>query len=722
MNGARRATESTQDNGTDPVRESCRILEARGTDAEGGRIYRVRLIEAGESRNRRIYPRAVLTAATSLYDGARVYDHHRTDSELVSSTIAGLVGQIRSVEAVTEGLDGDMHLLPSASHVVEAFDASLAAQAAGLPPLVGMSHDVLAQWKPTVTGGRRLREATRITAVHSVDVVADPAAGGRPIRMVAGGSGGLDDDQEVTVNLQQLLALLRAADSAQRAALLAEHADLITSSGLTVTDIDNLAPVQTVDPPAGDPPAGDPPAGDPPAPGTETAPAGELVGAAAESMVYARTSVLGRQLVRAVMADQQVDERMFDTILGQLPERYTEGHVRSTVSIAARFAEGFERAGLAPTIPSIRVTEEDATKKREKLYQTLCRNWREGYSSFFTAYEEITGQRLNPFDGDSAARIVRESWASGLLAGRTRESIDTTTWGEALGDSITRRLIEVYRSPGYADWRRVVRTTPVRDFRTNRRVRVAGYGELPAVGQGGPYQPLTSPTDEEATYAISKRGGTEDLTFEAITNDDLEAVARIPENLARAAAMTLYRFVFQTMIAANPTCTYDSVALFHASHGNTTAVALSNAGANSLRQKMRDQAAYGVSTDILGITPRFLLVPNELEDLANQIANGMAAVPATTPGATDVPNLHRGSEVIVCDHFTDADDWYMIADPAQIPTIELGFLGGQEDPQLLMQDDPRVGAVFSADKVTWRIRHIYSGAVVDHRGFQRGTQ
>lgn len=304
---------------------------------------------------------------------------------------------------------------------------------------------------------------------------------------------------------------------------------------------------------------------------------------------------------------------------------------------------------------------------------------------------------------------------------RAAESVSSTTWAEILGDSITRRLIELYQGNNYQGWRALVRTVPVRDFRTQRRVRMGGYGVLPDVLQGGTYQPLTSPTDEEATYAVAKKGGTEDLTFEAITNDDLEAVARIPEALARAAAMTLYRFVFLTLFSDNPTCTYDSTALFHASHGNTTAVALSQSGASQLRQKMRDQAGYGVSTDVLGVTPSYLVVPNELEELGAQIALGDRAVPSSG-NASDLRNIHQGLSLIVCDHLTDANDWFMAASPTDLAGIEVGFLGGREEPELLMQDDPRVGAAFSSDKVTWKIRHIYSGAVIDHRAFQRGTQ
>ena len=74
-------------------------------------------------------------------------------------------------------------------------------------------------------------------------------------------------------------------------------------------------------------------------------------------------------------------------------------------------------------------------------------------------------------------------------------------------------------------------------------------------------------------------------------------------------------------------------------------------------------------------------------------------------------------EVIVVDYWTDSDNWYLVADPNYIPTIELGFLNGKQEPELLTQNDPTVGSVFTADKISYKIRHIYGGAVLDFRGF-----
>ena len=162
-----------------------RILEARGAAPDGGRIFHAQIIEPGVSRNRVRYPETVLTAAARLYEGAKAYDHHRTEDEMNQGALRGLVGSWRNVTASPSGLVGDLHLLPSATHVAEALDASVAAQAAGLEPLIGISHDVQASTIPAVHDGAHIQEATAIHRVFSADVVSDPAAGGRALLIFA---------------------------------------------------------------------------------------------------------------------------------------------------------------------------------------------------------------------------------------------------------------------------------------------------------------------------------------------------------------------------------------------------------------------------------------------------------------------------------------------------------------------------------------------------------
>lgn len=669
----------------DQIAASSRVIEAKGKAPDGGRIFRVRIIEYGDSLNGRRYPEAVMRAAVPLYEGAKAFDHHRTLEELNTGAIAGLAGYFRQVEAEADGLYADLHLLPSAVHAAEALDASLAGQDDGLEPMIGLSHDVMALFKPITEGGRQLQEATAIARVNSADLVSDPAAGGRASRVLAGGiDPGAEPDRtkETTVppTLNEILGALSQASPEQLAA-----------AGLA-----KLEPAKETTDPDDKP----------------------IEGKVVEAQTKGR--FMAGLMVRQMVTDAGLPESVIEAVTGALPATFTEADVTTQIAAMKAGLAMVERAGLTPTA-TVQVTREGRDKKISALDAMFDGNYREGYKSFKQAFSDFTGRHPKAFDEDYNRLVMRESIGGYDSAMRAQEGLEADSWAQVLGDSITRRMIKLYAQPSLQSWRQIVsEITPINDFRQQRRGRIGGYGLLPTVAQGAPYQPMQSPTDEEATFAVIKRGGTEDLTLEMVANDDMQQIRQIPRLLGLAAAITLYRFVWD-VLQTNAATTYDATALFHANHANTDAAALSQSALTVARRKMRKQAAYGNAINVLSTIPKYLAVPSELEELAWQMSVSPAAIPGTANDPADRPNLHRGIEPIVIDYWTDATDWFMIADPVMCPTIELGFYQGREDPELFTQSDPNVGSVFNADKLTLKIRHIYDLTVLDHRGMYRGT-
>lgn len=685
------------------IHDEGRVVEAKGQDDAGGRVYRVRVIKYGDSRNKRRYPEAVMRTAASLYEGAKAYDHHRDDHELRSSTTRGLVGWYEGVSAEADGLYADLHLLPSETKMAERFDASLALQGRGLSPLVGTSHDVAGSFRAVNEGGRVIQEATAITAVASVDIVANPAAGGQAVRAVAGGD---DPEEGEEMELEQMLAALAKATPEQLAA-----------AGLALAKPDDEVEGGTDDVVV-----------EPAKPEEK-----ELVTAGAKEATEVVTdagldknSVMAKLMIKALVDDAKLPATMVESVTAALPDRVVEADVTAQIKMLKDMYAGFERAGLVPkAAPGEGVVQEGFDKKKAALDAFFGQDYAKGYWSFRQAYMDITGKAPRSFTEDFNRTILRESIghydSQERIGERVTEAMDSTSWNLVLGDSITRKMVQEYQLPSLANWRQIVsQVTPVNDFRTQRIDRIGGYGVLPAVNQGASYQPLTSPTNEEVTYAISKRGGTEEITLEMIANDDVRAISRIPVKLGRAAAQTLYRFVWALVDpAVNPTV-YDGVTLYHANHANTNSTAFSQAQLSVVRQKMRDQAAYGSSLDILSLVPKILVVPNELEEHAWEVVTSSVAMPSGAPvgAASDVPNLHQGMSLVVMDYWTDNNNWLVIADPSQCPTIEMGFYQGRETPELFTQSDPTQGSMFDADKLTYKIRHIYSGTVLDYRAFQ----
>lgn len=299
-----------------------------------------------------------------------------------------------------------------------------------------------------------------------------------------------------------------------------------------------------------------------------------------------------------------------------------------------------------------------------------------------------------------------------------KESLQTTDWAEVFGDSVRRKMMMDYMESDYPDWRLVVsEISNLKDFRTERRIRVGGFGDLSQVSQLGTYTELTAPTDEEVNFAAQKYGNLFTISWETLVNDDLGEIRRLPTALGRSAARTLSKFVFNTNLSDNPAMDYDSELLISAAHSNNQTAALTAATLLIAVRQMRKQTEQD-SSERLALRAKYLIVPPDLEETAWELC--YSNVKVETGNDATVPNFFKARhklEMILNDWQTDTDDWFIMANPKQNPTIEIGFLGGKQEPEVFVQNQPNVGAVMTADKLTYKIRFIFGGDALDHRMF-----
>lgn len=675
------------------------ILEA--VDEEGW-IWKVTIVRPGTSRNGYHYTPEVLAEAAPLYEGAKAFDGHRDDATRRSSAVGSMLGWYSDVAPNPHdgSLQANFQIAESAPHIRQLF---LSAWRNDRPDLIGFSHDIGAvKGQATIReGGRSVTPIRKIVTVHSVDIVADPSAGGRLERIVASTQG---EDQPMT--LAEFLRRLRAGSLSETEITEAyeahpewrEVAEAVTeTSGSGETDTD-----------------------------TGTEPVTEAGGL---------DELTRSMLIREAFARHGLPEAAHEALRTQLE---TDQADAATISRTVREAAGIWQAALAAgpqPLPGqggrveTRDRQGDLQPALDGLLLGRAVNDAEGnpvrpFRSLKEAYSAFTGR--HPYDAgdeDYNRWLLAESVGAVPYPGaRITESLTSASWAEALGDSITRRMVSEYSLPALNTWRQIVSDiTGPSDFRTNRRTRIGGYNVLPTVAEGDPYTALTSPADEEATFAISKKGGTEDYTLEMVANDDVQALRRIPQKLGRAAALTLYRAIWVTTIEGNAAI-YDTNNLFdEANHGNlaTAPQVLGETAIGLLRQKMVTQTVAGETSGFLGATPRYLAVPAAKYVEAYKLTQSAVAVVGSGEAAT-TPNPWQGLVPIEVPVFTNDDDWYLIADPTSIPTIEVGFYQGREDPELFVQDQPTVGTVFTHDKFTWKIRHIWGLTVLDYRGFQKG--
>lgn len=149
-----------------------------------------------------------------------------------------------------------------------------------------------------------------------------------------------------------------------------------------------------------------------------------------------------------------------------------------------------------------------------------------------------------------------------------------------------------------------------------------------------------------------------------------------------------------------------SRAVFNAAHGNVEAAAtISVTSLAAARLGMRKQ--IGLSGMLIDVTPRFVMVPPELETLAEQQLTQLQAT------QSDNVNPFAKLTLVVEPRLTSATQWYVIADPALVDGLEYAYLEGAPGPQI----ETRAG--FEVDGVQIKVRLDFGCGWIDHRGLFR---
>ncbi len=260
---------------------------------------------------------------------------------------------------------------------------------------------------------------------------------------------------------------------------------------------------------------------------------------------------------------------------------------------------------------------------------------------------------------------------------------------------IPQRAEELGRA-GYDWFRRVSHEEDFNTLQTVDWVTVGGFGDLPTVAEGAAYTEL-SWTDKAETSAWTKKGGYIGLTMEMIDRDQTQKVRQIPNMLATAGVRTLSAAV-ANVFTANSTAGItlsDAKALFHADRGNIDTNALSAANWDAAIQKVYKMTELG-SGRRLGVRPRYILVPIELEKTALQIMVSNAE--PTSNVFYDNVRRTMAENVVTCPELTSATAWFAMADPVISPGVGIGYRFGRT-PEVFVAEQPEVGSMFTNDEV-----------------------
>ena len=245
------------------------------------------------------------------------------------------------------------------------------------------------------------------------------------------------------------------------------------------------------------------------------------------------------------------------------------------------------------------------------------------------------------------------------------------------------------------------------DFKDAVRYRLSEAEELEKVNEGGEIKDSTF-TEASAKASVGTFARKFSLTRQAIINDDLSALTQIPAAYGAAARRMINKMVYK-MLEENPKI--EGAELFSTKHGNTGKGLISVEGIGIGRAAMKKQKGIGGKA-VLNISPAFLIVPAELETLAEQLI--ASVVDPTKNNATPNPFANK-MRVIADAELADPKAWYLAASQGTFPGIEVTYLRGREQPTVEQQ------VAFDTLGVRYRIYMDVGVNLLDFRGMYKSS-
>jgi hypothetical protein len=710
-----------------------RILAAAAdkSAADYGWKWDVQIVDAGEDKQGfAVYPLAVLHAAAPLYEGAPVFalsDAQHNITNQFGHSVRDLVGRLSGVTKNATGLQGTLTILKTANTqwlrdgLVDAYEQGMIGEQS-TNDILGLSHDTVGS--VVMRGGKRI--ATKIVKVNSVDVVYEPIAGGKFLRMAAAAQAG----QNKEVNMwKKLLAALKG----QRPDLKTQiEAIEVKGDAATDEEMQALIASAVVLPDGG---------------GQKdeikeyltklTASLTDITKKQAQDLVDQATKKFEdtqKLMACASILVEQLEESQLPEIVKARVKRQFSGKVFEAEALTAAIKEEKEivdkltASGLPNNAGGQRadVIEGEPEKLQAALDKLLGAEVDEKYKevpafmSLRTAYVRLTGDpELRGIPSREGIRLGEKF----MNMMRLPASYSTSSFSFVLGNSMYRRLLKEYLRVNYREDALISFYRNAENFKTMEIIQVGYFGDVPDVNpETGDYQEITMPTDIEATYAVNQKGWILTITRRVLLNDDLKTVSQLVSKMGRAHRRTHAKRAWNKIIN-NATFKGDNTALFHGDHNNLGAVILTadTTGITTLTNRLKAMYAQTEqdSGEGLALVPLYLWVPRDLREIAEALNSPWQG--------TNVPNPHAGKfganheRIITHPLFTDVSDWGMIADGNDVELLEAAYINGQREPEFFVADNPVAGQMFIADKIQYKSRHEYEFEIADFRGFDKAV-
>jgi len=220
-------------------------------------------------------------------------------------------------------------------------------------------------------------------------------------------------------------------------------------------------------------------------------------------------------------------------------------------------------------------------------------------------------------------------------------------------------------------WKSISNVRSVSDFKNINLLRLNGSFKFQKVGNGGELK-VAQGSDTKRTLSADTWGIQTSLTRQDIINDDANALSQIPQRIGRGAALSLNESIWAEFEASNSS--YFQAAT--AAAGNALSLSSLKTASTAWR-RLKDPDG-----NPLGIAPKVLLVPPELELTAAELMTSALLISGNTTAAPNGNVLQGRYRVVTSAYLSSSSTWWLMADALDLPALDVVFLNGQQVPTI----------------------------------------
>ena len=279
----------------------------------------------------------------------------------------------------------------------------------------------------------------------------------------------------------------------------------------------------------------------------------------------------------------------------------------------------------------------------------------------------VTAAQANGYSGSPFLR------STGDLKEAIRAAFSTTEFASTLSNAMNMFILDAFNAVEQ-EWAKIAKVNAnVNDFReyeTYADISDLTFDELAPNGKIAHGKGKDSKyTNQVDTLAKIIQIGRKD-----IVNDNIGIVQAMAAKLGRGGAIKLNK-VFWTAFLSN------SPVFYSEARGNlVTGEGIDNDGLEAAYKAFDEQT--DPNGDPLGVSALYLVVGPDLQFDAQRFMNSPEIVIAgSTANVLGSRNIFAGrSEVVKSQYQTETGAYWLVADPASLPVIEVGFLRGATSP------------------------------------------